>query len=141
MLKTLACNHAHELKLASALGAQHAKRVREIHCADRGCLGRDPLWPRPTLATTYFDHGLTDVGHGQFGAFSRVRGEGEEGEGVWGSQPREGVGVRWVVGPKFRFFPSPATIFFFLSLGIFLCLRCSLRVFSCLFSSHWRFLR
>ena len=46
--------------------------------------GHYPFWPRPILATTYFGHGLTDFGHGQFLAFSRLRrGEGGEvGRGV-----------------------------------------------------------
>ena len=39
--------------------------------------GHDRLWPTafPTLATTYFGHGLTDLRHDQFWAFSRVKRE------------------------------------------------------------------
>ena len=35
--------------------------------------GRDRLWPRLNLATTYFGHGLTYFGHCQFLALTRLR--------------------------------------------------------------------
>ena len=86
-----------------------------------------------TLATTYFGHDLTDFGHGQFWAFSRLRrggnrarewggprlggqrGGGRRVEG-WGPKPRKRVGGRRVGGPKFRAFFSfsrPHFHFFF----------------------------
>ena len=77
-----------------------------LQLRSKGCVrrslqdGRDLLWPRPTLANSfsYFGHGLTDFGHGQFWAFSRVRsGRGGVGRGNGGSPGGraggEGVGI------------------------------------------------
>ena len=57
--------------------------------------GHDLVWPRPGLATTWFGHDLTNFGHGQFGAFSRVkRGRGGVGAREWRAQGGEGVGPK-----------------------------------------------
>ena len=83
-----------------------------------------------SLATTCFGHGLTDFGHDQFWAFSRVRkGRGRVGRGngakVGGPKGVESQGWRF-------FFLLPTPLLFF-SLGIFSCLFFSLRVSSRVF--------
>ena len=43
--------------------SMHGRRNSLETGAFPGGVGHDPLWPRPTLATTYFGHVLTDLGH------------------------------------------------------------------------------
>ena len=140
---------------------QGASRVRPRVCPR----GRDLLWPRLTLATTYFGHCLADFGHGQFWAFSRLRRGGEEGGGGRGNEgpkvgprgveaPRgggpEGWRPRGVEAQNFALiFPFPPPIFIIFSLSgdllvSFSSLWGSFRVFfafsGCFFVEFWAIL-
>ena len=84
--------------LATTAFGQQLFLVWPRPCLATTYFGHDLLWPRPCLATTYFGHDLTDFGHGQFGAFSRVkRGRGGVGAREWGGprgEAAEGVGAQ-----------------------------------------------